>query len=150
MKARSVMLVAALTLGPMDGLSGAAQAQTKPPANRPLLNSLQELFDALGQCWVPPPLEKSRPGTQITVRITFSRSGEVMGEPRFTYITPGIPPEMRTAYQLSVADAISRCAPMPLTPGLAGAIAGRPVNMRYDDTRGQKGADRSWPTITTG
>jgi hypothetical protein len=136
-------------LGSVEGLSGTARAQTKPPADRPLLNSLQDLFDALGGCWRPPPLDKSRPGTQITVRITFNRSGEVMGEPRFTYITPGIPPEMRTAYQLSVADAISRCAPMPFTPSLAGAIAGRPVSMRYDDTRGQKGADRSWPTTKT-
>jgi len=112
-----------------------AQAQTAPQ-----LNTIQDVGRALSACWVPPPLDKSRGGTQITVLITFSRSGEVIGEPKFTYITPGLPQEMRAAYQRSVADAISRCSPMPFTPGLGAAVAGRPFAMRYDDTRGQKGA----------
>jgi hypothetical protein len=150
MTGRSMILAAALVLGPIASacLSDTASAQTKPDG-RPLLNTLKDVGDALGRCWVPPPLEKSRPGTQITVLITFNRSGEVMGEPRFTFITPGIPQEIRTAYQLSVAEAISRCAPMAFAPSLAGAVAGRPFAMRYDDTRGQKGADNSWLTPTT-
>jgi hypothetical protein len=149
MKARSVVLAAALMLGSTAGLSSAASAQAKAQASRPLLNTLKDIGEALGGCWIPPPLVKSRPGTQITVLITFNRSGEVMGEPRFTFITPGISQEIRTAYQLSVADAISRCVPMAFSPSLAGAVAGRPFTMRYDDTRGQKGAENSWLTTIT-
>jgi hypothetical protein len=152
MKGRSIILGAALILGPMLAacLSHTASAQARPPDSRQPLNTIKDVGDALSRCWVPPSLEKSRSGTQITVQITFNRSGEVMGEPRFTFITPGTPPEIRTAYQLSVADAISRCAPMPFTPALGGALAGRPFAMRYQDTRGQKGADKSWLITKTG
>jgi len=157
MKGHSVIVAVALMLAPVANVSAGGTvlgqidlAQINPPrADQRPLNTVKELGDALGRCWIPPPLEKSRSGTQITVLITFNRSGEVMGEPRFTFITPGIPPEIRTAYQLSVADAISRCAPMHFTPALGGAVAGRPFFMRYDDTRGQKGADKSWLTTTT-
>jgi hypothetical protein len=141
------ILAAAVILGVCP--SNSASAQATPQTNRQPLNTIKDMGDALGGCWVPPPLEKSRSGTQITVLVTFNRSGEVMGEPRFTFFTPDTPPEMRTAYQLSVAEAISRCAPMPFTPALAGAVAGRPFTMRYQDTRGQKGADRSWLALKT-
>jgi hypothetical protein len=143
---RPIILAAALILGPISGacMRDTASAQAGPPGSQQPLNTIKDIGDALDRCWVPPSLEKSRPGSQITVLITFNRGGEVMGEPRFTFITPGTPPEIRTAYQLSVADAISRCTPMPFTPALAGAVAGRPFTMRYQDTRGQKGADRSW------
>jgi len=124
--------VAAMLVAP---LAPRAEAQTPPK-----LNTIQDVGRALGACWVPPPPEKSRPGTQITILITFTRGGEVMGEPKFTYITPGLPQEIRAAYERSVADAISRCSPLPFTPALGAAVAGRPFAMRYDDTRGQKGA----------
>lgn len=127
---------AALLLG---ALAPRALAQTQPTTT-PTLNTIQDVGRALGACWVPPPLDKSRSGTQITILITFSRTGQVMGEPRFTYITPGLPQEIRAAYQRSVADAVARCSPLPFTPALGAAVAGRPFAMRYDDTRGQKGA----------
>ena len=148
MTMRSVMLLAALMVGATDGMSRTALAQARPSESRPLLNTIQDVGNALGRCWVPP-LEKYRPGTQITVLITFNRSGEVIGEPRFTYITPGLPDDIRLAYRLSVADAISRCVPLSFTPGLAGAIAGRPFAMRYDERRGQRGAEKPWQTTTT-
>ena len=131
-------------------LSLLRQADAQTPPNRPLLNTLRDLGIALEACWVPPPPDKARPGTEITFKFTFNRDGEILGEPRFTYITPGIAPEVRTAYQLSVADALARCTPLPLTPALGGAIAGRPFTMRYIDTRGQRGAEtRPWPTTRT-
>lgn len=124
------------------------RGQGKPQL--PMLNTLRDVGIALQACWVPPPLDKARPGTQVTVQFTFTRDGEILGEPRFTFVTPGIAPEMRTAYQLSVADALTRCTPLPLTPGLGNAIAGRPFTMRYVDTRGQRGAERRpWPTTKT-
>jgi hypothetical protein len=104
------------------------------------LNTLNDVFAALRACWVPPPLAEARPGMEISVRLSFNRKGEVMGEPLFTFVTPGVSPEHRGAYQRAVAAALSRCAPLPFTDGLGGAIAGRPVSIRFIDQRNQRGA----------
>jgi hypothetical protein len=99
------------------------------------LNTLKEVGDALSACWVPPPMEEAGPGMEITVVFSFNRAGEILGEPRFTYLTPGVSTAMRAAYQRAVAATLKRCTPLKFTPGLAGAIAGRPFSMRFIDSR---------------
>jgi hypothetical protein len=108
----------------------------RPPAKP--LNTLQELFGLMDGCWIPPPIEQSRPGTEITIRFTLNRAGEILGEPRFTYSTPALSQAVRSAYQQAVADALSRCTPFPLSDALGGAIAGRPISWRLIDNRGQR------------
>jgi hypothetical protein len=115
--------------------------QARPDARRPApsggtLNTLQQLFAAMEACWEPPPLDQSRPGTQITIRFSLNRSGDIIGEPRFTYSTPSLPPEIKAAYQRALADMLKRCTPFALSPGLGGAIAGRPISTRFIDDRG--------------
>jgi hypothetical protein len=116
--------------------------QTRPPeAPRPSqpdrsLTTLQELYAAMGACWEPPPLDQSRPGTEITIRFSLTRSGEILGEPRFTYSTPSLPAEVKSAYQRAIAAALKRCTPFTLSKGLGGAIAGRPISTRFIDDRG--------------
>jgi hypothetical protein len=107
-----------------------ADAPTKP------LNTIQELFDAFEACWAPPPLDRARPGTEITIRFSLNRAGEIIGEPRFTYSTRDLPSEVKSAYQRAIADAIRRCTPFPLSDKLGGAIAGRPISTRFIDNRG--------------
>jgi hypothetical protein len=107
-------------------------AQTKP------LNTIRELFDAFSACWRPPPLDQSKPGTEITIRFSLNAAGEIMGEPRFTYSSPALSSDVKSAYQRSVAEAISRCTPFPLSKALGGAIAGRPISTRFIDDRGQR------------
>jgi hypothetical protein len=113
-----------------------------PDGQRPggPLNTLNDLFAALRACWVPPPLAEARPGMEISVRLSFTRKGEIMGEPLFTFVTAGVSAEHRGIYQRAVAAALSRCAPLPLTDGLGGAIAGRPISIRFIDQRNQRGA----------
>ena len=54
-------------------LSASAVAQNpQAPINTPT-----ELEAALQACWVPPPMEQSRPGMQITVLMSFKRNGEL-------------------------------------------------------------------------
>jgi hypothetical protein len=110
------------------------------PARTPRrpLNTLNELFAAMSACWVPPPLEQSRPGTEITIRFSLTRQGDILGEPRFTYSTPTLSNEIKTSYQRSVAAMLKRCAPFNLSDGLGGAIAGRPISTRFIDTRDTK------------
>jgi hypothetical protein len=131
-------LIAIAGLAAAVCLPPAAQAQqpSRPPAKT--LNTIKELFDAFGACWRPPPLDQSKPGTEITIRFSLNRAGEIIGEPRFTYSSPTLPIEVKSAYQKSVAEAISRCTPFPLSNDLGGAIAGRPISTRFIDDRGQR------------
>jgi hypothetical protein len=62
-------------------LSASAAAQN-PQAP---INTLTDLEAALLACWVPPPIEQSRLGMQITVLMSFKRNGELFGQPRITF-----------------------------------------------------------------
>jgi hypothetical protein len=99
------------------------------------LNTIRDVFDALRACWVPPPAEEARPGMQMSVRLSFKRSGEIIGTPRVTYATPDASSGVRDAYHHAITAALDRCTPMPFTGGLGGAIAGRPIAIRYVDNR---------------
>src|SRR5256885_7296860 len=62
-------------------LSASAVAQNaQAPINTPT-----ELEAALQACWVPPPMEQSRPGMQITVLMSFKRNGELFEQPRIVF-----------------------------------------------------------------
>jgi hypothetical protein len=62
-------------------LSASAAAQN-PEAS---INRLADLEAALLACWIPPPMEQSRLGMQITVLMSFKRNGELFGQPRITF-----------------------------------------------------------------
>ena len=101
------------------------------------LDTLRAMFDALRACWVPPPAADSRHGMQMSVRLSFKRTGEIIGTPRVTYTTPDTPPEVKDAYHQAITAALERCTPMPFTSGLGGAVAGRPIAIRFVDNREQ-------------
>jgi hypothetical protein len=100
-----------------------------------LVNTIREMFHALAACWIPPPAGKSQPGMEYTVRFAFKSNGELMGPPRVTYSTHGVSEEVRNLYQQAVEAALKRCTPMHFTTGMAGAIAGRPITIRFFDNR---------------
>jgi hypothetical protein len=105
------------------------------------LNTLSEVGAALEACWVPPPLEQSHPGMQITVLMSFRRNGELFGQPRITFETPGASEEERLAYRIAVAKTLERCARLPFSEALGNAMAGRPFTMRFIDSRKLKQAE---------
>jgi hypothetical protein len=107
------------------------------------LNTISDLFAALRSCWQPPDGDNVSPGMQMTIRMSFKRDGVVFGQPRVTYSTRGISKETRATYHDAIVAAITRCAPLQLTKGLGGAIAGRPINIRYVDDRGDKQGQRN-------
>jgi len=110
--------------------TGAAAQAQQPP-----VNTISELGAALRACWVPPPLDQSRPGMQITVQMTFRRSGELFGKPRITFESPGASDDDRLTYRLAVAEMLKRCASLPFTDAFGNAVAGRPFTMRFIDDR---------------
>jgi hypothetical protein len=137
--ATGVLLALALAGG------GATVAQEHSPeggSKRPAtpLNTIQEVFRALEACWIPPDLDHAKPGMQITVLLSFKRSGDLNGEPRITYETPSATDSQRLAYRLALAQAITRCTPLPFTEALGNALAGRPMTMRFIDRRNLKEA----------
>ena len=99
------------------------------------LETIGDLFAALRSCWSPPPSEIARPGMQMSVRFSFKRSGEIIAAPRVTYATAGVPANTRAAYLDAINASLEACAPLKFTSGLGGAVAGRPIAIRYVDNR---------------
>ena len=99
------------------------------------LDNIGDLFAALRSCWSPPPADSAREGMQMSVRFSFKRSGEIIASPRVTYATAGAPAEVRATYLKAINASLAACAPLKLTGGLGGAIAGRPIAIRYVDNR---------------
>jgi hypothetical protein len=86
------------------------------------INTLNELGAALRACWIPPSLDRSRAGMQLTVQMSFRRNGELFGKPKITF---------------------KRCASLPFTDALGNAVAGRPFTMRLVDDRKLKQAENA-------
>ena len=99
------------------------------------LDNIGDLFAALRSCWTPPPADTAREGMQMTVRFSFKRSGEMIGPPRLTFATVGVPAETRDTYLKAINASLDACMPLKFTGGLGGALAGRPIAIRYVDNR---------------
>ena len=99
------------------------------------IDTIRDLFAALRACWLPPDVDAAHSGMQMSVRFAFKRTGEIIGEPRVTYTTPGTDNDTRKHYREAIDRALDRCTPMPFSAGMGGAIAGRPIAIRYVDNR---------------
>jgi len=98
------------------------------------IDRIRDVFRAVQACWRPPS-GSGYSGQELTIRLSFKRSGEVLGKPRITYYKEGTMPEQREPFTRSVQEALVRCTPLPFTDALGGAIAGRPFVFRFVDSR---------------
>ena len=112
-----------------------ASIEDRPDGSEPEVDSICAMFDLLRACWVPPNEDEARPGTQLSVRFAFKRSGEIIAAPRVTYVSPGVGPEMREIYLNAITAALARCTPLHFSAGMAGAVVGRPIAIRFVDNR---------------
>ena len=99
------------------------------------LDTIGDLFAALRSCWSPPPAKSAREGMQMSVRFSFKRSGEIIAAPRVTFATVGAPAEVRDTYFRAISTSLDACMPLKFSGGLGGALAGRPIAIRYVDNR---------------
>ena len=99
------------------------------------LDTIGDLFAALRSCWSPPPAEAAREGMQMSVRFSFKRSGEIIAAPRMTYATAGVSADTRATYLKAINASLNACVPLKFTGGFGGAVAGRPIAIRYVDNR---------------
>jgi hypothetical protein len=99
------------------------------------LDTIRDLFAALRSCWSPPPADDAREGMQMSVLFSFKRSGEIIAAPRVTYSTRDVPQQTRDLYRKAITASLDACVPLKFTAGLSGALAGRPIMIRYVDNR---------------
>jgi len=94
------------------------------------VNSIKEVIARLGSCWKPPPASSANP-IDITVIVSFNRAGQILGRPRITYESEQATDNDRLLYRIAVMETLQRCAPMPFTESMAGAVAGRPFAIQF-------------------
>ena len=99
------------------------------------LDNIGDLFAELRSCWSPPPADTAREGMQMSVRFSFNKSGGMIGPPRMTFATAGVPPDTRATYLKAINTSLDACLPLKFSDGLGGALAGRPIAIRYVDNR---------------
>jgi hypothetical protein len=99
------------------------------------LDTIGDLFAELRSCWSPPATDSAQEGMQMTVRFSFKRSGEMIGAPRLTFATVGAPSDLRATYFKAINSSLDACLPLKFTDDLGGALAGRPIAIRYVDNR---------------
>jgi hypothetical protein len=116
---------------PTRKLGGDADAAAEDHA----LDSIRQMFAALRACWVPPPKDKARHGMQYTIRFALKRDGETIAPPRVTFATHDAPSEVRDVCRDAVNATIARCTPLHLSKAMSGAVAGRPIAIRFVDDR---------------
>ncbi|GEM_PF-2596845 len=81
----------------------------------------------IAACWNPPHFEG--PPAEITLRMQFSKTGRVIGEPRITYVAA--PPDEREGVITSMKSALADCQPLRFTASLGAGIAGYPFAIRF-------------------
>jgi hypothetical protein len=99
------------------------------------LDTIGDLFAELRSCWSPPPADVAHQGMQMSVRFSFKKSGEMIGQPRLTFATKDVPADIRDTYLKAINASLSACIPLKFTDGLGGSLAGRPIAIRYVDNR---------------
>lgn len=113
---------------PLVSLSAGAQDSAKPA-----VNNLHDIAQALSTCMQPLAVSQTYRGIQITVRIGFDVRGQPLGPPRFAYVTPNAPNQIKNAYRNAISDGLKRCAPLSFSSKLGTTIAGVPIILRFNE-----------------
>jgi hypothetical protein len=116
-----------------ESVNGTVRA-TRDGAQAGRIERIRDVFPAIRSCWRLPK-GAGLSGQQLTVRLSFKRSGELLGRPRITYAALSGDAEAQRRFAASVLAAFETCLPLPFSPALGAAIAGRPFTFRFVDDR---------------
>ena len=100
-------------------------ATAAPPRS---VATLRDLGPALTACFQAP---DHSAGSQVTVRFSLDVHGAVIGTPRITFSKLVGTSDDHRIFIAAALGALERCTPVPVTPGLGAAIAGRPLSVRF-------------------
>ena len=109
-------------------LGGCAEALAQ--ADGPPVNVPGQIGERIAQCWKAPQTQAAQV-IEATVRLSFSSTGVPIGEPRVVYIRAPTEPGLRKKIVASILAAVRTCTPLPFTPSLGAAIAGRMLAIRF-------------------
>jgi hypothetical protein len=115
--------------------SADANKSSDKTADEKPLDSIREMYAALRACWTPPPKDEARHGMEYTIRFALKRDGQITAPPRRTYSTHEATDEVRNTYRDAVDAAMKRSTPLHFSKSMAGAVAGRPIAIRFVDER---------------
>ena len=101
-----------------------AQEQAVEAQSR--VTRVHEIATGLAACWHPP-----RNDDQVTVRISFTREGGVIGEPIIVFVRSGGGRANDAALADSMMAAIHDCTPLHFSAQLGAAIAGQVLAIRF-------------------
>lgn len=97
------------------------------PDHAPPISLLSDIAPRITACWTPPNI-----GDEITLRLSFTRNGVLAGRPRITFIKAASgSADGEAALANSIFAALRDCTPLPFTPGLGSAVAGRVMTIRF-------------------
>jgi hypothetical protein len=111
----------ALTVG-----TGAQALGAQPP----LVTRVHGIATGLAACWRPP-----HDKDQVTVRLSFTREGAVIGEPRIVFVRSSGRRADDAALASSMLRAIRECAPLHFSAQLGSAIAGQVLDIHFTGPR---------------
>ncbi|MBQ0819295.1 hypothetical protein HPT29_010145 [Microvirga terrae] len=116
-----------------EGLRGTVRPRPDAPKVE-RIDRIAQIFQAIQACWRPAS-GSGYSGQEITLRLSFKRNGEVLGQPRITYYKAGTQDDRREPFTRAVREAFERCTPLPFTESFGRAIAGRVFSFRFVDAR---------------
>ena len=130
--------MARLRCGPLIWCAAALLSSASPvsaQAGPGEVNTIKDVFTKLSTCWKPPPPSRVNPDVEITVIVSFNRDGNIMGHPKITYESENATDNDRLEYRVAVMEALQRCTPMPFTESMAGAVAGHPFAIKFQNRK---------------
>ncbi|HXE23679.1 MAG TPA: hypothetical protein VN637_02190 [Roseiarcus sp.] len=108
--------IAGLALG-LPAEAGAAQRA---------IASVHGIATGIAACWRP-----AHNRDQVTVRVSFTREGAVIGEPRIVFVKSAGGRADDAALGRSMLTAIRHCAPLNFSAQLGSAIAGQVLDIHF-------------------
>ena len=95
-------------------------------AEPPLVTRVQGIATGIAACWRP-----LHDDDQVTIRVSFTRDGAVIGEPRIVFVQSSGGRADDAALAQSMVMAIRDCTPLHFSAQLGSAIAGQVLDIRF-------------------
>ena len=95
-------------------------------ARLPQVTGVHGIATGIADCWRPPHRHD-----QVTVRLSFTQDGAVIGEPRIVYAQSSARGGDDAKLAQSMLKAIRACTPLHFSAELGSAIAGQVLDIRF-------------------
>jgi len=92
------------------------------------INTLREIGPALRRCFT---LDEGAQPFTVTIQASFNRHGGLIGPPDVTFSRFEGGSADKIMIAAAIANALSRCVPLPFSESLGKAVAGRVFRFRF-------------------